>query len=109
MAGAKNVFASLWKVDDAATRYLMGRFYEALLRGQMIDILAPDGTQCGSLNLGLESGQCRTEDVTLALDGTPIQLRPRDTVAGSCAYRWWPSALQDRRRRATAHTSSARG
>jgi len=62
--------------------------------GQMIDIVAPDGTQCGSFNVGLESGQCRTEDVTLAMDGTPIQLRPRDTVAGSCAYRWWPSALR---------------
>jgi len=54
----------------------------------------PDGTQCGSFSVGLESGQCRTEDVTLALDGTPIQLRPRESVAGSCAYRWWPSALR---------------
>src|SRR6267378_4131180 len=61
---------------------------------QMIDIVAPDGTQCGSFNLGLESGQCRTEDVTLALDGTPLQLRPRASFPGSCAYRWWPSALR---------------
>jgi hypothetical protein len=61
---------------------------------QMIDVLAPDGTQCGSFNLGLESGQCRTEDVTLALDGTPLQLRPRASFPGSCAYRWWPSALR---------------
>jgi len=66
----------------------------AAVCGQMIDVLMPDGTQCGSFSVGLESGQCRTEDVTLALDGTPIQLRPRESVAGSCAYRWWPSALR---------------
>ena len=66
----------------------------AAVCGQTIDVVAPDGTLCGSFNVGLESGQCRTEDVTLAMDGTPIQLRPRDTVAGSCAYRWWPSALR---------------
>jgi hypothetical protein len=61
---------------------------------QRADILAPDGTQCGSFNLGLESGQCRTEDVALGLDGTPIQLRPAGAVPGTCAYRWWPSALR---------------
>jgi hypothetical protein len=66
----------------------------AALCGQRIDILAPDGTQSGSFNVGLESDQGRTEDVTLALDGTPIQLRPRGSVAGSCAYRWWPAALR---------------
>jgi hypothetical protein len=66
----------------------------AAICGQMIDILASDGTQCGSFAVGLESGLCRTEDVTLALDGTPIQLRPRASFPGSCAYRWWPSALR---------------
>src|SRR5205823_9096123 len=54
----------------------------AAVCGQMIDIVAPDGTLCGSFAVGLESGQCRTEDVTLAFDGTPIQLRPRDAVPG---------------------------
>jgi len=59
---------------------------------QMIDILAPDGTQCGSFDLGSESGQCPTEDVALSLDGTPIQLR--NPLPGTCAYRWWPFALR---------------
>lgn len=31
-AGASSVVASLWKVDDAATSELMGRFYQELLR-----------------------------------------------------------------------------
>ncbi len=32
--GAKNVVATLWPVDDAATAYLMSRFYTALKRGE---------------------------------------------------------------------------
>jgi CHAT domain-containing protein len=34
-AGSKSVMASLWKVDDRATAYLMTRFYESLLRQGM--------------------------------------------------------------------------
>jgi CHAT domain-containing protein len=34
-AGSKSVMASLWKVDDRATAYLMTRFYESLLQQGM--------------------------------------------------------------------------
>ena len=34
-AGAPRVVVSLWKVDDAATAELMGRFYEGMLRQKL--------------------------------------------------------------------------
>ena len=34
-AGASRVVASLWKVDDAATAELMGKFYEGILKDRL--------------------------------------------------------------------------
>jgi CHAT domain-containing protein/tetratricopeptide (TPR) repeat protein len=42
LAGSRSVCVSLWKVDDAATALLMGRFYENLL-GQRPGLTAPLG------------------------------------------------------------------
>ena len=44
---------------------------------QKIEILAPDGTSCGFFDATVARGQCRTEDVALGRDGTPIQLLPQ--------------------------------
>ncbi len=61
---------------------------------QRIEILAPDGTSCGSFDAAIAAGQCRTEDMGLGLDDTPIQLMPAaQAPAGSCSWRWWPRAI----------------
>jgi hypothetical protein len=62
---------------------------------QQVDVLASDGTVCGSLPLPIADGQCRTQDLGLSLDGTPIQLLPSSLAQpNTCAYRWWPFALR---------------
>jgi hypothetical protein len=60
---------------------------------QKVDVVAPDGTSCGSFDASIASGKCRTEDFGLGLDGTPVQLLPRSS-ADTCDYRWWPTALR---------------
>ena len=63
--------------------------------GQKIEVLAPDGTSCGSFDATLASGKCRTEDLNLGLGGTPIQPMPRELSSrDSCSYRWWKDALR---------------
>ena len=79
-----------------------GRAYATLPLGapgascvQVVEVLAADGTWCGSISTGDAPGQCRTEDIGLALDGTPVQLVSKDlSIASSCSYRWWPQALR---------------
>jgi CHAT domain-containing protein len=39
-AGARNVIATLWRVDDAASAEFAGRFYRALDAGDVVDALA---------------------------------------------------------------------
>ena len=61
---------------------------------QKIEVLAPDGTSCGALDATIAAGQCRTEDVAISLDGTPIQPLPRAAGQDTCSYRWWTHALR---------------
>jgi hypothetical protein len=78
-----------------------GRAYALLPMGapdidctQRIEVLAPDGTSCGTFDAAIGAGQCRTEDMALGLDDTPIQLMPAALAApGTCTYRWWPRAI----------------
>jgi hypothetical protein len=79
-----------------------GRAYAVLPMGgpdascaQKVEVLAPDGTACGSFDTTIASGSCRTEDMGFGQDGTPVQLMPRNlSSAGTCYYRWWPHALR---------------
>lgn len=62
---------------------------------QKIEVLAADGTSCGSFDAGMGSGTCRTWDLTVTLDGTPVQILSKsDQAAYSCSWRWWPKALR---------------
>lgn len=62
---------------------------------QKVEVIAPDGTACGSFDATIASGGCRTEDLALGLDGTLIQLLPKNLRgSNTCAYRWWPHALR---------------
>jgi hypothetical protein len=63
--------------------------------GQKIEVVAADGTSCGSFDIGIAAGKCRTENVSLSMDGTPIQLMPREfSQSNTCSYRWWMHALR---------------
>jgi hypothetical protein len=97
--------APQWMKDRPSTNLALTgsrRAYAVLPMGapdadcaQKVEIVAPDGTSCGSFDIGIGAGKCRTEDVGLSLDGTPIQLMPRELVQpNTCAYRWWQHALR---------------
>ena len=94
-----------WRHDRRDTNLAIarsGKAYAMLPMGapnadcaQKIEVLAPDGTSCGSFDATLASGNCRTEDLALTLGGTPIQPMPRELSSqDSCSYRWWKDALR---------------
>jgi hypothetical protein len=94
-----------WMTDRSNTNFAIarsGRAYAVLPMGgpdascaQKVEVLAPDGTACGSFDTTIASGSCRTEDMGFGQDGTPVQLMPRNlSSAGTCYYRWWPHALR---------------
>jgi hypothetical protein len=61
---------------------------------QTVEVLASDGTACGTVDATIAAGRCRTEDVTMSLGGTPIQPLPRAALEQTCSYRWWKDALR---------------
>lgn len=79
-----------------------GRGYALLPMGkpsapceQAIQMVASDGTRCGSFSLPLAPGSCRTEDVAVGRDGTIVEIVPRELrPPAACSWVFWPSVLQ---------------
>jgi len=83
-----------------------GRAYAALPYGaptvactQKLEVLASDGTSCGSTDYPIAAGNCNTSDLTLAENGTVMQqlpfsmeyVDPVDSMH-TCTWRWWARA-----------------
>jgi hypothetical protein len=85
-----------------------GRAYAVLPLGargvactQRVEVVAPDGTSCGSTDYPIAGASCDTLDLLLGADGTIIQQLPKgleatnDVVGGhTCTWRWWSAALR---------------
>lgn len=68
---------------------------------QRVELVAPDGTSCGSADYFIAAGACDTFELWLGADGTVIQQLPTsmeqqfDIVGGrSCTWRWWSGAVR---------------
>jgi hypothetical protein len=68
---------------------------------QRVEIVAPDGTRCGTRDFKIADGTCDTHDLTLGLDGTVIQRLPdamesksETTGDTTCTWRWWAGAVR---------------
>lgn len=62
-----------------------------------VELLAQDGTSCGSVELRMASGTCDRLDLAIGLDGTVVQTNapglhmPNGDNGG---WRWWPGMLR---------------
>ena len=99
-----------WMTARPDTRLQMarnGRAYAVLPYGrpntactQTVEIVAADGTSCGSRDFPIAAGTCFTQDLMMGFDGTVIQLLPAamesvtDPIRNyhTCTWRWWTRA-----------------
>lgn len=68
---------------------------------QRLEVVAPDGTSCGSTEYRIADGTCDTNDLVLGEDGTVLQALPLSMeattfggLAHTCTWRFWPGALR---------------
>lgn len=101
-----------WMTDRPDTKLQIvrgGKAYAVLPYGaanvpctQKVEIVAADGTSCGSTSYPIAAGTCNTPDLSVAQDGTVIQGLPAsmETVTNefrawhTCTWRWWTRAAQ---------------
>ena len=67
---------------------------------QRLEVVASDGTSCGSTDFPIAQGACDTKDLTVGADGTVMQQLPdsmesRDPFNDfhTCTWRWWTGSL----------------
>ncbi|MBA4064263.1 MAG: hypothetical protein C0501_11225 [Isosphaera sp.] len=90
-AGCRDVVATLWKVDDAATAALMGEFYHQLwekgqppveaLRQAQLAVMRADGKQFGEMARGFKAGK-------VDLTTVPVKADPKDPASGNHPRLW---------------------
>jgi len=69
---------------------------------QQLEIVAPSGASCGTIDFAIDDSPCRTKDLRLGLDGTVLQTLPADrerndppaSAVFTCTLRYWPAALR---------------
>ena len=67
---------------------------------QRVEVVASDGTSCGSADYPIAKGTCDTKDLILGADGTVIQQLPdametrNDLSQHTCTWRWWSGAVR---------------
>ena len=87
MAGARTTVTSLWKVDDAATRTLMGRFYENFWRKNDGTLASLREAQLDMLAHGKTRGLVR-DDETDPTNAKPARTPPQYWAAFVLAGDW---------------------
>ena len=72
-----------------------------VLCSQRVEVLAADGTSCGTRDYSIAAGNCDTGDLTMSADGTviqplPLSMETKLDVHGShtCTWRWWAAAAR---------------
>jgi hypothetical protein len=97
--------APAWMLRRSDTRLHVvrgGRAWAAVtLQGSGLDcadtveVIAPDGTSCGSVELRMASGTCDRLPLGVGHDGTVVQTVPRGLLTPSgIGWRWWPAMLR---------------